>query len=43
MGDKIEVEKLARAAGVTTVPGHLGMIADARARGARSPATSAIR
>jgi propionyl-CoA carboxylase alpha chain len=28
MGDKIESKKLARAAGVTTVPGHLGIIAD---------------
>src|SRR5207248_268375 len=29
MGDKIESKKLAAAAGVTTVPGHLGIIADA--------------
>jgi len=29
MGDKIESKKLAAAAGVTTVPGHLGVIADA--------------
>ena len=29
MGDKIESKKLAHAAGVTTVPGHLGIIADA--------------
>src|SRR5665213_1290808 len=28
MGDKIESKKLAAAAGVTTVPGHLGIIAD---------------
>jgi propionyl-CoA carboxylase alpha chain len=28
MGDKIESKKLAAAAGVTTVPGHLGVIAD---------------
>jgi propionyl-CoA carboxylase alpha chain len=31
MGDKIESKKLAKAAGVSTVPGHLGVIADARA------------
>jgi propionyl-CoA carboxylase alpha chain len=29
MGDKIESKKLAAAAGVSTVPGHLGIIADA--------------
>ena len=29
MGDKIESKKLASAAGVSTVPGHLGVIADA--------------
>ena len=29
MGDKIESKKLADASGVTTVPGHLGIIADA--------------
>jgi propionyl-CoA carboxylase alpha chain len=29
MGDKIESKKLAAAAGVATVPGHLGIIADA--------------
>ena len=29
MGDKIQSKKLAAAAGVTTVPGHLGTIADA--------------
>ena len=29
MGDKIESKKLARAAGVNTVPGHLGVIKDA--------------
>jgi propionyl-CoA carboxylase alpha chain len=29
MGDKIESKKLARKAGVSTVPGHLGVIADA--------------
>ncbi len=29
MGDKIESKKLAHAAGVSTVPGHLGIIADA--------------
>src|SRR5438270_7015576 len=29
MGDKIESKKLAAAAGVTTVPGHLGIVADA--------------
>ena len=28
MGDKIESKKLADAAGVTTVPGHMGIIAD---------------
>jgi propionyl-CoA carboxylase alpha subunit len=28
MGDKIESKKLAKAAGVSTVPGHLGIIAD---------------
>ena len=28
MGDKIESKKLAKAAGVTTVPGHIGVIAD---------------
>jgi propionyl-CoA carboxylase alpha chain len=28
MGDKIESKKLAKAAGVSTVPGHLGVIAD---------------
>src|ERR1700721_4658676 len=28
MGDKIESKKLAAAAGVSTVPGHLGIIAD---------------
>jgi propionyl-CoA carboxylase alpha chain len=31
MGDKIESKKLAAAAGVSTVPGHLGVIADAEA------------
>jgi propionyl-CoA carboxylase alpha chain len=31
MGDKIESKKLAHAAGVSTVPGHLGIIADAEA------------
>jgi propionyl-CoA carboxylase alpha chain len=31
MGDKIEAKKLARAAGVATVPGHLGVIPDAEA------------
>jgi len=31
MGDKIESKKLADAAGVTTVPGHLGVIEDADA------------
>src|SRR5476651_2794221 len=31
MGDKIESKKLAAAAGVSTVPGHLGVIADADA------------
>jgi propionyl-CoA carboxylase alpha chain len=30
MGDKIESKKLAKAAGVSTVPGHLGVIADAK-------------
>jgi len=30
MGDKIESKKLAKAAGVSIVPGHLGVIADAR-------------
>jgi propionyl-CoA carboxylase alpha chain len=29
MGDKITSKKLAQAAGVTTVPGHMGLIADA--------------
>src|SRR5437763_2103095 len=29
MGDKIESKKLAKAAGVSTVPGHLGIIPDA--------------
>ncbi len=29
MGDKIESKKLASAAGVSTVPGHLGVVADA--------------
>ena len=29
MGDKIEAKKLARAAGVTTIPGHLGIVGDA--------------
>ena len=31
MGDKIESKKLAKAAGVNTVPGHLGVIPDAAA------------
>jgi propionyl-CoA carboxylase alpha chain len=31
MGDKIESKKLARAAGVSTVPGHLDIIPDAKA------------
>jgi propionyl-CoA carboxylase alpha chain len=31
MGDKIEAKRLAGAAGVSTVPGHLGVIADAEA------------
>jgi propionyl-CoA carboxylase alpha chain len=31
MGDKIEAKKLARAAGVSTVPGHLDIIPDAEA------------
>ncbi|MDB5410312.1 MAG: acetyl/propionyl-CoA carboxylase subunit alpha [Rhodospirillales bacterium] len=31
MGDKIESKKLAHEAGVSTVPGHLGIIADAEA------------
>jgi propionyl-CoA carboxylase alpha chain len=31
MGDKIESKKLAHAAGVSTVPGHLGIIANAEA------------
>src|SRR5260221_13812588 len=31
MGDKIESKKLARAAGVSTVPGHLDIIPDADA------------
>ena len=31
MGDKIESKKLAEAAGVSTVPGHLGVIEDAEA------------
>jgi propionyl-CoA carboxylase alpha chain len=31
MGDKIEAKRLARAAGVTTVPGHLEIIPDAEA------------
>ena len=31
MGDKIESKKLAKKAGVTTVPGHLGVIPDAEA------------
>jgi propionyl-CoA carboxylase alpha subunit len=31
MGDKIESKKLARAAGVSTVPGHLGIVPDAEA------------
>ena len=31
MGDKIESKKLAAAAGVSTVPGYLGVIADAKA------------
>jgi propionyl-CoA carboxylase alpha chain len=31
MGDKIESKKLAKAAGVNTVPGHLGVIPDAKA------------
>jgi propionyl-CoA carboxylase alpha chain len=30
MGDKIESKKLAKKAGVSTVPGHLGVIADGR-------------
>src|SRR5437763_11094948 len=30
MGDKIESKKLAKAAGVSTVPGHLGVIPDDR-------------
>src|SRR5437016_4689758 len=30
MGDKIESKKLARQAGVSTVPGHLGVIPDAK-------------
>jgi propionyl-CoA carboxylase alpha chain len=30
MGDKIESKKLAHAAGVSTVPGHLGVIADGK-------------
>jgi propionyl-CoA carboxylase alpha chain len=29
LGDKIEAKRLARAAGVTTVPGHLGVVEDA--------------
>ena len=32
MGDKIEAKKLAAAAGVATVPGHLGVVPDAEAR-----------
>jgi propionyl-CoA carboxylase alpha chain len=31
MGDKIESKKLAKAAGVATVPGHLGVVPDAEA------------
>ena len=43
MGDKIESKKAAAAAKVSTVPGHLGVIADDEAGGARSPPRSAIR
>ena len=43
MGDKIESKKFAAKAGVSTVPGHLGVIANARATRRRSPRRSAIR
>ena len=43
MGDKITSKKLAAEAGVSTVPGHMGLIADAERGGRRSPRGSAIR
>jgi propionyl-CoA carboxylase alpha chain len=42
MGDKITSKKLAAAAGVSTVPGHMGLIADAEHAVTISPAPSAI-
>ena len=42
MGDKIESKKAAAAAGVSTVPGHLGVIEDG-GRPAASPPRSAFR
>jgi propionyl-CoA carboxylase alpha chain len=43
MGDKIESKKFANEAGVSTVPGYLGLIEDTATKPSRSPRTSAIR
>ena len=42
MGDKITSKRLARDAGVNTIPGYAEIIPNAQMAASRSPATSAI-
>ena len=43
MGDKIESKKLAKAAGVSTVPGHIGVITTAKEAEVRRTLKNAVR